>query len=284
MNRRPGRAPPRPACRRGRPEKDGSCCRLSGTGKRPGRKRSSAARSAARCSRRTPLSTPHLERLSIDGEGVARHALQRIELGDPGARAAPDRLARRRADVSADFDRGRERRGVARRDEPARALLGRRRTAARRRSRGAAPTSATTVRRRSQPPRSRRASRLRLRSPERRPRWRRRRRRPDRSGRRRGERRLDAARLGEASSSRANAAFAASPASTKRMSARRPRRRSRRPRSASLAARRREPSRREHDTLVRRGAPALARPWRRAARLTASGASLDRHRGPAARS
>ena len=68
----------------------------------------------------------------------------------------------------------------------------------------------------------------------------------------------------KASSSRAKAAFAASPASTKRMSARPllSRMRGGFDDELQLAARRRKPGRREHDPFMRRGAPALARFWR----------------------
>ena len=220
-----------------------------------------AARSGARCNLSKPSDPPRLQRLGVDAQRVAPHALERIELGDARARPAADRLPRRRAERQRRFDRVGERRRVAGRNEPAGALLGRRVRRRERRSRAPGRRPRPRSARPSRRPRSRCAST------------------PSASlagktatlaatnaaGRSAGAPTratiaLTPRAAASASSSRANDGFAASPASTKRTSAR-PRLREQRGGfdDELLAARGREPGRREHDPFVRRGAPAFAR-------------------------
>ena len=177
------------------------------------------ARAVACRNHQSPLC---LQRLGVDAQHVAPHALERIEFGDPRARPLPDRLARRRAE--------RQRLPRSRRRAP-------RRRRAERASRCAARAARAAARARSRAPGRR--PRRRSARPSPRPRWRS---RATPSGSLAGKDRdaradegggpdrpgastrvtiaLTPRAAARASSSRAKDGFAASPASTKRTSGR----------------------------------------------------------------
>ena len=163
-----------------------------------------------------PLS---LQRLGVDAERVARHALKRVGFGDLRPRPAPNGLARRGAERERSVDRLGKRGRLARRNEPAGARLG-----VRVRRRGddfasrptsemmvSAPIAAASIEVRVTPSASV-AGKTTTAAP-RRPLADRPRRDADKHG-------LDAALDCERVSSRAKTGFAASPASTKRTSSR----------------------------------------------------------------